>query len=188
MIRLLLGGIAIYTLHENRKSIKRLRDIAANHQVNHQVNHQANNQANHQENHQENHQVIRPPCKIRINPSSEVPNFQTIMYKDNEWNLAKQSDLYIGREVIFTKRPPFSQRCVYISFGKYIGIIKKVNKKTIHVNSVEIIEPPYGPESQRAVIPSHDDLFIVKIPCLYVCYDDDEFDDDEYNVCKGEIN
>ena len=170
MIQLLLGGIALYTLYQNRKSIKRLRDIAANHQANNQANHQA----------------IRPPREIRINPSSKVANFQTIMYKDNEWNLAKQSDFYIGREVIFTKRPPISERCAYINFGKYIGIIKKINNKTIHVNSVEIIEPPVGPTYLTGFIPSHDDLFIVKIPCVYVCYADYDFDD--FDVCKGEIN
>ena len=30
------------------------------------------------------------------------------------------------------------------------------------------------------------DLFIVKTPCVYVCYADDDFDD--FDVCKGEIN
>tara|TARA_Y100001970_G_scaffold281070_1_gene391097 strand:- start:1046 stop:1573 length:528 start_codon:yes stop_codon:yes gene_type:complete len=166
MIQLLLGGIAIYTLHENRKSIKRLRDIAANHQVNHQVNHQAHNQANNQA----NNQVIQPVRKIRINPSSVVTNSQTIMYKDDEWNLGEHTDLYVGREIIFTKKR---------NYNKYIGIIKKVNKKTIHISSVTQIQP------YRRVLPTHY-LFIVKIPCVYVCYDDDDFDN--FGVCKGEIN
>ena len=162
MIQLLLGGNALYTLYQNRKSIKRLIDIVANNQEN-----------NEEENVQP--QVILPPLKIHNVSSSygPAPHSPIILDKNgNKWYLAELGDLYVGREVLFTRG---------VHTYKYVGIIKEVNKENIHISSVTGLGLYWDCPSR--IMPPQD-LFIVKPCCVYVLWHDNE----EYDVCKGEIN
>ena len=105
--------------------------------------------------------------KIRISQSRK--NLPIINDENGDvWVLfqKEEDELYVGREILFTTRPDGE---------KTLGQIKKINRTTICVEGLSIRkvrgkEYPIGKP------------YIVQLSCVYV------YDDDDMDLCKGEVN
>lgn len=158
MIQLLLGGIAAYTLYQNRKAVRELNERQEQKEA-------TNDQPN----------IVTldtvPPDTVYIESNEMKHNINKIIdHNGDEWHLATPTDFHIGQAVLFIRKK--------YTLEKYIGIIKKINKTTLLINSITQLEPYITLSRSSWVINKH---------CVYVCYDEFDEYDDEF-ICKGEIN
>ena len=176
MIQLLLGGIATYTLYQNIKSNKILEKIERK-KTNSNVKRSPSGFSKPEPVSDKlcgfiipreiqlprEIRYICPPRQYVSNKYIRLPPPMILDKNGNTWHLAELGDLYVGREVLFT-------RSSYTP--KHVGIIEKVNKKDIHVNSVTNLGLHWNSEPMTQ---SPRYLFIVNLRCVYVWHNDEEY-------------